>query len=126
MFGFGADTDNTGFYSVIVPSGDYTLQFHDNNLTYADGCYLSGATGNFTTDQGTCTPVHVEGSDVGPYNVTMPLGVHITGHVYGPQRNNAARGASGVNANRGQRRLRGRHGQHRRSTPSRSRPATTR
>jgi multiple sugar transport system substrate-binding protein len=84
-FGFPADTDNTGFYSLTVPqNGSYTLQFNDNSGTYLDGCYLSGAPGSFTTDQGTCTSVHVTTSDVGPYNVSMSTGVHITGHVFGP------------------------------------------
>src|ERR1035437_1271981 len=100
-YGTGTQTDINGYYSLAVPpNGAYTLQFNDNSPTpiYLNGCYIDSPTANFTTDQGACDQVQVNAVDVGPINVSMPLGVHISGYVYGPN-GTPALANIGVNAN---------------------------
>ena len=84
--GFGTNTDNNGNYSfAVLPNTAYTVSFNDNGGAYVNGCYASGAPGHFTTDQQNgCTPVDVAASNVSLFDVTMPLGVTISGTVYGP------------------------------------------
>jgi hypothetical protein len=80
MSGVSVDT-----LSIEVRSnGDYALQFLPDG-TYVDGCYDSNSSPSyFTTDQNACTSVTVSTSDVTGINVAMPLGVHISGTVIGP------------------------------------------
>jgi hypothetical protein len=61
-----------GWYALTLPSGDYTVSFHDRFGGYPDGCYASGVSGDFTTDPSACTPVTVGTSDV-EIDVTMPF-----------------------------------------------------
>ena len=79
----GTNTQEDGTYSIVVPAGDYTVQFHDNSGAYVDGCYLSDGIGHFSVDQNTCTPVAVTTDDVGGINVQMSLGHRISGTVTG-------------------------------------------
>src|SRR5450759_640765 len=98
-FGFGAQTNDVGYYSLTVPpNGDYTLQFNDNNGPHLSGCYSSSSPGNFTTDQQHgCTPVSSGSDGASGINVSMPLGVAITGTVRGPD----GQGLPNININAG-------------------------
>ncbi|MGA2500000.1 MAG: pentapeptide repeat-containing protein [Tepidisphaeraceae bacterium] len=77
------DTGGGGIFSLLVPTGSYKLYFHDDlNSTYVDGCYSSGASGEFTTDPNACTTLTLTmGSTVPWLNVTIPVGVRISGKV---------------------------------------------
>jgi hypothetical protein len=75
-------TASDGTWSAAVPANDnYHVWFSDNTSTYVTGC--NGSSG-FTIDWGSCTPVPVATSDVSGIDMTMPLGLHITGTVTGP------------------------------------------
>jgi hypothetical protein len=83
-FHAGTQTGPNGDYSLMVPSGSYTLNFQDLTATYIGGCYdADAASGHFTSYQNDCTPVEV-GPDKSGINVVMPLGQHISGRVTGP------------------------------------------
>ena len=77
------DTGGGGIFSLLVPPGSYKLYFHDDlNSTYVDGCYSSGASGNFTTDPNACSTLTLTmGSTVPWLNVTIPVGLRISGKV---------------------------------------------
>src|ERR1035437_1403555 len=99
--GAGTQTDINGYYSLAVPpNGAYTLQFNDNSGTHASGCYDSNNSPSYfpTNQPNGCPPGDVITSDVGPINVSMPLGLHITGHVFGPGGQTPLEGI-GVNTN---------------------------
>ena len=70
-------TDADGSYSLYVAAGTYTLAFSDwQDSSYSQGCYQSGASGNFTTNltasANACTPV--EAGTPGPsVDVQMSL-----------------------------------------------------
>ena len=71
-YDFGAPTDQYGFYWVTVLPGSYGVDFYDNTSTYVDGCYDSGASGNFTADQNACSAVDAT-SDTTLPNIALPL-----------------------------------------------------
>jgi hypothetical protein len=77
-----ATTAADGSYSVMVPAGTYNVEFSDyNNDVYLHGYYASGG---FTVDQNSATPVTVGTSDVTGINVRLQAGRHISGTVTGP------------------------------------------
>jgi hypothetical protein len=79
-----ASTGSDGTYSLAVPAGSYTVWFNDPNANYVRGCYSSSSSSGFTTDQGACASVDVTTSGVSGVDVTMPLGLKISGTVTGP------------------------------------------
>ena len=81
-FHAGTQTGPDGSYSLMVPSGSYTLNFQDPTATYTGGCYDVNAAGShFTLDQNSCSLVTGPATGI---NVVMPTGQHISGLVTGP------------------------------------------
>jgi hypothetical protein len=76
-FGWGwtTATDNNGNYTLAVLPGDYTVSFNDLSSTYVNGCYDSGASGNFTADLSQCTAVTAGAANI---NVELPLAAGYT------------------------------------------------
>jgi hypothetical protein len=72
----GAD----GTYTVEVPSGSFTIQFHEWAGDYLDGYYSSGG---FVIPLAAANVVPVTSADVGGISVQMPQGMLITGSVTG-------------------------------------------
>jgi hypothetical protein len=88
----GTITAPDGTYSMAVLPGSYAVQFSGNG-NYADGCYDSGAPGNFTTNSSACTLVAASASNVNLPAIAMPLGSTISGKVTGPD---GTTGLSGI------------------------------
>jgi MBG domain (YGX type)/Pentapeptide repeats (8 copies)/Carboxypeptidase regulatory-like domain/Bacterial Ig domain len=76
-------TADNGSYSFAVVPGSYTVTFWGGGSDHAGGCYYSVANGNLDGSGNTCTPVTVGTSPVPLPDVTMPLGVRISGTVTG-------------------------------------------
>jgi len=73
-----------GSYSFAVIPGSYTVTFWGGGSDdHAGGCYYSVAHGNLDGSGNTCSPVTVTSPPVTLPDVTMPLGVRISGTVTG-------------------------------------------
>jgi hypothetical protein len=71
-----------GSYSASgVPAGTYDLKFVDPSGTYVTGYYENGAGGNMTISLSSATLVTVTNSNIGPIDVAMQTGHHISGTV---------------------------------------------
>ena len=78
-------SDRSGAYSLTVLPGDYMVVFHDNSLTYVDGCYFPIAPGHFTINLNCARSVTVTDTDRSGIDVTMTvLNGHVGGQVRGP------------------------------------------
>ena len=76
---FSAGTTADGYYEIDVQPGAYILTLSDPTGTYLNGCYASGAGGNFTTDcAGSATAFVALITGFGP-DVTLPVGIPVGG-----------------------------------------------
>jgi hypothetical protein len=79
-----ATTASDGTYSVAVPAGSYIMSFGDQSGVYLGGYYSSRASGGFTIDSDSATPVRVTKSNVTGIDVQLPEFPEIKGTVTGP------------------------------------------
>ncbi len=77
------ETDSDGSYWLLVPPDTYELYFSDGSGLYLSGYYSSSASGHFTVDEGSATPVTVTTSDVTGINVRLGTAHFIMGTVTG-------------------------------------------